>query len=119
MDRSPHSVPNWSLLLYMRTPNLHSLIGLKGTVLIGQNRATPVGQSCTADWIPEGLLLVGTGFQNLLYKGWLSQQKESRPGFSLKYSFLRDSCVETSARLFVCLFNLSTGVLFYFEFEPS
>ena len=49
MDRSPHSVPNWSLLLYMRTPNLHSLIGLKGTVLIGQNGTTLVSEEADRD----------------------------------------------------------------------
>lgn len=32
--RSPH---HWSVVMQIRTPNPHSLIGPKGTVLIGQN----------------------------------------------------------------------------------
>ena len=37
-------VPDWSILMQMRTPNLCNLIGPKGTLLIGQDAATLIGQ---------------------------------------------------------------------------
>lgn len=36
--------PDWCVLLQMRTPNPHSVIGPKSTILIGQNGATWSGQ---------------------------------------------------------------------------
>ena len=37
-------VPDWSILMQMRIPNPHSLVGPKGTVLIDQNGAVMIGQ---------------------------------------------------------------------------
>lgn len=42
-EKSPPPVHDWSILMQIRTPNLHSLIGPKRNVLIGQNRATLIG----------------------------------------------------------------------------
>ena len=63
----------------MRTPNPHSLIGLKGTVLIGQNKTTLMDQSCAAviAWGKSQSLLVKIGFQELFYEGWLRWQQHS------------------------------------------
>ena len=49
-------VPDWFVSMQMRTPNPHILMGPKGTALIGQNRAVPIGCNCV-------------GFQEFLYKG--------------------------------------------------
>ena len=43
----PVLVPDWSILMQMKMLNPHSLIGPKGTVLIGQNTASPTGWSHT------------------------------------------------------------------------
>lgn len=40
----PSLVPDWSVLMHMRTPNPHNLMGPKSTVLIDQNGAALVGQ---------------------------------------------------------------------------
>ena len=40
--KSPSPVPDLSVFLQMRTPNHHSLMGPKGTILIDQNRTTLV-----------------------------------------------------------------------------
>lgn len=42
-QNAPPRVPDWSVLMQMRTPNPSSLIGPIGIVLIGQNRATQFG----------------------------------------------------------------------------
>ena len=47
-QKSLHLVPDWSLLMQIRTPNPNSLIGPKGTAMVGQNRASLVGWSCEA-----------------------------------------------------------------------
>ena len=47
-QKSPPLGPDWSDLMQMRTPNPHSLIGPKRTVLIGQNGAALIGQSCVS-----------------------------------------------------------------------
>lgn len=41
-------VPGWFVLMQIRNPNLHSLIGSKGTVLIGKKRATLIVWNCTS-----------------------------------------------------------------------
>ena len=41
-DKIPIPVPDLSVFLQMRTPNHHSLMGPKGTILIDQNRTTLV-----------------------------------------------------------------------------
>ena len=43
-DKSPPLVPDWLILMQIRTPNPHSLIGPKSTVLTGQNGAALIGQ---------------------------------------------------------------------------
>ena len=49
MESSAHppTLASWLVCSDQMTPNPHSLIRPKGTVLIGQNRATLVGWSCT------------------------------------------------------------------------
>ena len=44
IEGSTSYVPDWSVLMQMRTPNLHSLIGPKSTVLIGRNGVTLIDQ---------------------------------------------------------------------------
>ena len=43
MDRSLSLVPDWSVLMHMKTPTPHILIGPRSTVLIGQNGVTLIG----------------------------------------------------------------------------
>lgn len=43
-QKSRPLVPDWSIVMKMRTPNPYSLIDPKGTVPIGQNRAILIGQ---------------------------------------------------------------------------
>ena len=43
------SGPDWSVLMQIRTPNSHSLIGPKGTALISQNEATLVSEEADGD----------------------------------------------------------------------
>lgn len=38
--------------MQMRTPKLHNLIGPKSTILIGQNRATLIGEDANGGIIP-------------------------------------------------------------------
>ena len=61
-------VTNWSILMQMRTPNPCSLIFPKGTVLIGQNRATLIGWSCAA--------LIGWGEPQFYWLKWVVQIAE-------------------------------------------
>ena len=69
-------VPDWSMSRQVRTPNPWSLIGPKGSVLIGHNRASLIGQICATEWMGKfSILLFDTGFQELCYKGWLRWQK--------------------------------------------
>ena len=66
----------------MKGLNFHNMIGLKGTVLIGQNRVVLVGQSCAAltywSWMwKTSVLLAEIQFQELLYNDWLGCQEHS------------------------------------------
>ena len=45
-QKFPFLVPDWSVLMQIRTPNPHSLTGPKDTVLTGQNRAVLVDWNC-------------------------------------------------------------------------
>lgn len=45
-QKSPPLIPDWSILMKMRNPNSHSLIGPKG---IGQNGATLVSEDADGD----------------------------------------------------------------------
>lgn len=42
-EKSPPLDPDWFILMQIRSPNPHSLIGSKRTVLIGQDGATLIG----------------------------------------------------------------------------
>ena len=89
-QKSPPLVPGWSVLMQRRTTNPCNLIGPKGTVLIGQNRAIHWLELCSSDWMGKtSVLLVEIGLQGLLYRGWLRWQTHSVgrqfiAGFSLK-----------------------------------
>lgn len=76
-EKSQPLVCDWSVLIQMRTPNPDNLIGLKGTVLVGQNKTTLMDQ-CSCDWMGKASVLsVKIGFQELFFKGWLIWQKQS------------------------------------------
>ena len=93
-------VPDWSVLMQMKTPNSHILIGPKGTES-PQSDWSEDSQSCwlglhSSKWMGKALtLLVEIGFQELVYKGWLpwqkhragrqaAQRQQFSAGFSLK-----------------------------------
>lgn len=67
----------------MRTQTTHSLIGPKGTVLIGQNGVTLANKDVDGDitaqlWMGKAsVLLDEILFQELLNKGWLTWQEHS------------------------------------------
>lgn len=48
-QKSPSLVSDWSIFMQMRTSSPQNLIGLKGSVLIGQNGATWVSENVVAD----------------------------------------------------------------------
>lgn len=77
----PPLTPDWFVLMQMRTPSPQSVIGPKGTVLMGQGRATLVGQSCSAliGWgEPQSSWLKWT--QKELPKGWADAGPGGRAG---------------------------------------
>lgn len=116
-------VPAWSVLMQMRIPNLHSFIGLKSTVLIGQNGVVLIVQWkfwWGSDLTGKVCVLVEIQFQELLYRGWLRGRntvqvdRQFGAGFSLKCGMcerplFRDGCWA----LFFC------GFCCCFKFEPS
>lgn len=77
VDRSPCPevpAPDWAVVMQKRTPNLHSLIGPKGAVQIGRNRATLIGQKCAA--------LIGWGKPQSCCLKWDSRNSFLRAGLA-------------------------------------
>ena len=128
--------PDWSVLMQMRTSNLHSLIGPKGTFLIGYKWAAVLGwwtcwwgYNCAA-LIGEGkasVPLVEIGFQELLHKSWLRWQKQwgqAVQGRLLpEVEYVRGPCAEIAGKLCFLKFepNLPPGALLnrYLFFQVS
>ena len=77
-EKFPLLVPDWSILMQMRTLNSQSSIGSKDIVLIGQDGTALIGWRRMemslpgSDWIEKvSALLDETQFQVVLYKGRL------------------------------------------------
>lgn len=93
--KSPPLVPNWSVLMPIRTLNPCCVIGPKVTALVGQNRTTLVGQSCAA---PNGW--------GKPQPYWLKQDSRSsfiRPGSDGRNTVQAGSSAQASPWSAVCV----------------
>ena len=95
------------------------MIGPKGTVLIGQNRAIHWLELCSSDWMGKtSVLLVEIGLQGLHYRGWLRWQTHSvgrqfSAGFSLKCGLHEKPLCRNDyyALFFVCFYFIFLKIL--------